>query len=400
MSRKLHDALEACLAALEAGAEIEACLALFPDLEDELRAPLEAAEAARILGDVKIGARIDARSKAHLLASADGLRRSPRFFINLPQPVLVGLTVAVVAIVAGAGLFVGSASSLPGEALYPIKRGFEDISLQFAPGDAARQGLIEAYSKRRVDEVLLIHELERSVSVSFEGIVSAIASSRLAVGDIEVLIGTNTVIDDDIAVGNKIEVHGLTQGQDTVLADRVILREFLLSGSVSRIASDNWLIGDNRVEVLSTTIITPGISEGTNVLADVRVENGKIFAVAIFALEPLRAATPTSVPSSTPEPSFESTETREIQSETPEVEEDPSEDDDPPDDGDDEGEDVEFEGTVNSISSSVWVIGGQPVQIDSDTDIEDDPQVGDTVKVKAVQLSDGTLVAEKIEKED
>jgi hypothetical protein len=61
---------------------------------------------------------------------------------------------------------------------------------------------------------------------------------------------------------------------------------------------------------------------------------------------------------------------------------------------------VEFEGVVESRSGTSWVISGTPVIIDSNTEIEDDPQVGDTVKVEAVTQSNGQLLATKIEKED
>ncbi len=61
---------------------------------------------------------------------------------------------------------------------------------------------------------------------------------------------------------------------------------------------------------------------------------------------------------------------------------------------------VRFTGTVQSISSSSWTVGGKIVQITSFTEIKDNPQVGDVVEVRALQQSNGSLVAERIELDD
>jgi hypothetical protein len=71
--------------------------------------------------------------------------------------------------------------------------------------------------------------------------------------------------------------------------------------------------------------------------------------------------------------------------------------------GDEEEEDqekIEFEGVVESIGGSLWVIDGRSVRVDGGTEIHDDPGVGDTVKVVAFSQPDGSWWAEKIELED
>lgn len=70
------------------------------------------------------------------------------------------------------------------------------------------------------------------------------------------------------------------------------------------------------------------------------------------------------------------------------------------DDDDDEAQEVRFTGVVQSISSGSWKVGGKTVKINSSTEIKDNPQVGDEVEVRALQQPDGSLVAEKIEKDD
>jgi hypothetical protein len=70
------------------------------------------------------------------------------------------------------------------------------------------------------------------------------------------------------------------------------------------------------------------------------------------------------------------------------------------DGGGDSGESYEFTGRVESISSAQWVIAGRVVLIDSHTDIEGSPEVGDRVQVKVFTKADGSLQAEKIENQD
>jgi hypothetical protein len=63
------------------------------------------------------------------------------------------------------------------------------------------------------------------------------------------------------------------------------------------------------------------------------------------------------------------------------------------------GEDFEFTGRVDSISASAWVIDGRTVKIETSTEIDGSPQTGDTVHVTGFTSSDGSRVADKIEKQ-
>jgi len=61
------------------------------------------------------------------------------------------------------------------------------------------------------------------------------------------------------------------------------------------------------------------------------------------------------------------------------------------------GEKVSFTGQVTAISGDVWTIGGRTVVVDGETELKDNPGLGDQVKVEA-RLIDGLWVAERIEK--
>jgi hypothetical protein len=55
---------------------------------------------------------------------------------------------------------------------------------------------------------------------------------------------------------------------------------------------------------------------------------------------------------------------------------------------------------VESIGGSQWIVDGRALQVNGETEIRGDPNVGDTVKVVALRQSDGSWWAEKIELED
>jgi hypothetical protein len=56
-----------------------------------------------------------------------------------------------------------------------------------------------------------------------------------------------------------------------------------------------------------------------------------------------------------------------------------------------------LEGIVQAIGG-VWVVGGQAAIVTENTEIKDNPQLGDRVEVRALRYWDGTLVATRIRK--
>ena len=63
-------------------------------------------------------------------------------------------------------------------------------------------------------------------------------------------------------------------------------------------------------------------------------------------------------------------------------------------------EDVDFEGTLEAVNGGLWVVSGQAVEVTGETEIRDNPQPGDRVRVRGLRYADGRVVATRIEKED
>jgi hypothetical protein len=61
---------------------------------------------------------------------------------------------------------------------------------------------------------------------------------------------------------------------------------------------------------------------------------------------------------------------------------------------------VEFTGSVNAIDAGTWNIDGTTVIVNDNTEIRGTINLGQRVKVKALRLADGLLVATRIEQTD
>jgi len=141
------DALDFCLRALEAGTLTPTeCVAMFPD-SPELNAELEAARRVQSWALPTLSPEATQRiyTKLRLARAA---ARPARFRFSLRLPVLLSLGLLIVASI---GVGTVSASSLPGDALYGLKRTEEGAQLAIT-APAGRAGLYLALAARRLDE--------------------------------------------------------------------------------------------------------------------------------------------------------------------------------------------------------------------------------------------------------
>ncbi len=60
---------------------------------------------------------------------------------------------------------------------------------------------------------------------------------------------------------------------------------------------------------------------------------------------------------------------------------------------------VDFEGTLTAINGNTWTVNGLAVIVNANTEIEDNPQIGDTVKVEGALQADGSVLAREIKKD-
>ena len=415
MSTRLEDALEACLRSLSRGASVDSAVSAFPDLADELRSLLQAAQAASSLASSGVSRHALVRSRTRLLQRAAAIApiRRRSLWPALARPALAGLVAAAALFLGGAGL--AAAQSLPGDTLYPAKLVAQDVVLRLASGPKARLSLETKYAEQRIEEVQRLLALGRVVPVTFTGLVQEAADDVFQVAEIPVRLSLETIVVGDVFKGTSAEVRGLTQADGTVLAEEIHLRAFDMYGVVDQIRSEAWVVEGTTLALTPASVIEPGLAAGDFVHVRVSIDDAGSLSIEEVQGVDQPTATPapsSTLPPATPSPTLpppisavaEGTPTVESNDDHGESEPthtaEASEENGEGDSGDSEGEELDFTGPVQAIGAGQWTIGGVVIRVDGDTEIKDNPQVGDIVKVKAKRQADGSWLAEKIERED
>lgn len=175
MNNKLYDALEICLREIENGVTLENVLARFPDLAAELRPILKASVKARTL-NVASAPSPEAirRGRAKLLQRASEMREAKvaprRRVIPIFQRLALSLGLTATFLLSGTGLVGASATALPGENLYPVKRTWEDLQLFFIFDKDARDAVQSQFETERLHEVNELLAEGRHEVIQFAGV--------------------------------------------------------------------------------------------------------------------------------------------------------------------------------------------------------------------------------------
>ncbi len=151
---------ESLQAILDGRATLEQCLARYPQhaarLAQVLPLALKAREALQPPPAREPG-RMPASLEARLRAAA--AQRRPRPSPGRAVPALrpaIALAAALAAVLllgATTGAALAAQSALPTDALYPVKRGLEEIQLLLSPTRVGDAALLEAFAERRLQEV-------------------------------------------------------------------------------------------------------------------------------------------------------------------------------------------------------------------------------------------------------
>jgi len=421
MKPRPEDLLQAALEAAARGQEIDGILAGLPREEAaDLRALMAAATAAGSLRRSEIPSEAARRSRSRFLrrvaAMPPTVTMQPRFWGLMPRFSAAAL-VALVALGLGlGGLNEAAAISLPGDVLYPVKVAAADLRLRLEFEAGQRLRLESLYAEQRLEDVRRLLALGREVPVSFHGQVQAIGTVLWQVQEIPVRLTPRTRVIGEILPGMLIEVEGITQADGTVLADELHLESYDMLGTLEALDADRMTV-DGRIFLLTPrSVLEPGLAVGHRLLVRVAIDDAGVRSVVsavrfspptpTAAPSPTATTAPTRMPPPPPTPADFPTDDH---SGPGDGAPGPGEDDDgeteatTPEDAEDDDEEsdrIEFEGVVQSIAGSQWVVDGRTIQVDGQTEIKDDPGVGDTVKVVAFLQSDGTWWAEKIELED
>lgn len=310
---RLYEAFDDCLARLSAGEPVDACLRRYPDLADELRPMLEAAQLAQAAS--RVPHHVQMRSRARFLAAA-AQRRSPRSNVLvglLRRSVSTALALFVGFVLGATGLYYASASTLPGDRLYPFKRTLENVRIQLAVDPASRLQLEQEYSRRREHETEALLSEGRSEEVTFSGVLASRTGSEWQVGGFTVRVTDDAEVVGEARIGFYVDVTADLRG-GALTALKIVVQEKEITGELTRIGN-LWAISGVEFVIVPETILNGIVEPGATATARLRtLQAGDVVAVSLTVLAPATATpqatatpAPTRAPTHTPAPSATAT---------------------------------------------------------------------------------------------
>ncbi len=236
----LAELLAECTDLIIAGATVDACLERYPEHAAALKPMLSTLVQVRQLRPVPPRpAEVVAQSRAQFMAAAQHVPLSvatPQrarsktwseriaawwlgFWAHLGWPIpaepmprgmpaglMAALLILILSGLLATGVLTTSARALPGDLLYPVKIGAEDVWMLLQRDPIAREELRNEFADRRVEEAEAVVELGRSVpSMALEGTIEAINGDTWTVSGLNIVITPDTRIDGQPAVGARVQ---------------------------------------------------------------------------------------------------------------------------------------------------------------------------------------------------
>lgn len=214
MDKKIIEAFDVCVRALETGADMESVLKLYPDLAEELHPLLQTADRALMMALAEVPQDAMKRGRNKILRHADALRvtsaqksKSALIFRRWAT----SLVLAIIFFLGGTGVVNASSGTLPGDNLYLVKRVWEEVRLWFEFSPAGREVLESEYEQERLDEIGELLTEGREETIEFSGIVTAMGESHWIISDVPVKVTADTKLPiQKISIGAPVIVTGRT----------------------------------------------------------------------------------------------------------------------------------------------------------------------------------------------
>jgi LysM repeat protein len=218
--RDLINAFNDCIDRMSAGQDIESCLRAYPQYAAALRPMLEAGALVRRMRMTTDD--IQAAQDRVRIRYQQSIRSAPRHSRIVQLRLLANIAAVLIlffVIIGSGGLL--SQASLPGDALYGIKRLSEQIGSILDTSEVYQRELMQ----RRADEVNNLLELARPADVSFQGAVTHTEGDIWEIAMLPVQVSAETPGYDVLSIGARVEVEGYTTTAGTLIARRITLLE-------------------------------------------------------------------------------------------------------------------------------------------------------------------------------
>ena len=343
---KLYDVLEICLQELENGVSLESILARYPSLANELRPILKASIKARSAAASAPSPEAIRRGRAKLLQHASEMREAKaparRRMIPIFQRLALSIGLTATFLLSGTGLVGVSASALPGEKLYPVKRTWEDVQLLFIFNNDARDALEGQFENERLHEVNELIAEGRHELIQFYGVFMQVNGTSYVSG-VAVMVPANLQLP---ANGTAVIVTGRTNAQGFVELESI---ELLPDGVYVPVGQPVEMDIDSDSDSNSNSDLDSNSNEGS--------EDGS------------NSESESSSNENSDEIVLDESEHR---------------------------DDFEVEGIIESMTKTTLVINGKTVYLDNNARIEGILQNGVKVEIKGYYAADGRFIVTEV----
>jgi LysM repeat protein len=218
VDREISEAFNDCLERINAGQSVDSCLRLYPQYAAILRPMLETGQVIRRMLPPQVEvSTAQARARVKFQAA---LRSTPqRRPTPLPRllPLAAAFLIAIFVVVGGTAAV--SQNSLPGDALYGVKRLTESIGLALDQNPA----LVQQYNQRRIDEINQLLAVRRVATVEFQGIITQQSSDVSIIAGLTVQIDPQTQRPESLQIGDTVHVEAYTTPTGELVAVRLTL---------------------------------------------------------------------------------------------------------------------------------------------------------------------------------
>lgn len=393
---RVAEALDEARSRLLQGESIEQCLAAHRELEGELRPLLALACSLQRLAAAQpestaqlaagrerfLGRAEQMRIPSHFSRTALGPSTPPRasarrgpagpLFSLLRRGIAAAAVMATLLVaVLGGSTMMASASSLPGDPLYPVKRAAESVQLVLTFDEQSRASMQQTFEQRRLEETRAVVQRRRKAQVSFSGVVQSFEGSTLVAAGLTVAVEPATRLTGSPGTGQVVAVVAVSQPDGRLLAEQIETLEPTLV-PVKPTRRPKAHTPTRAATATATPTARPTAEPNLEPTAQVAPTATAALTATLVAEPPLP---PTVVLTDTaaPQPTLAVTPTLEAT--------------------------IWLTGTIEQITPERWRIGAQEVRVAADTRLDEregKAEAGALVRVEAVRDLEGDLLARQI----
>ena len=263
---KKEEILANCIEEVRSGkSTVEDCIKRYPALGKELRAMLEIAVSIKP-EEASPSAEFKARARLHLFdeekqpAAVKTTNHFRNWFALTPVKVTASvLLVLLIFAAVGSGTVYAAQSSTPGDILYPVKTGAENIQLTLTTSPVAKARLYLQLAQKRINEMTVQAKLNRSINPQSGETVTNLFDKALA----ELNIASNAqAINNTLSylsvasLNEELElkqvVGGTVQTNQTVLQQ--IITETDRANTIAQVAYTNHALLKQALTVADTQL--------------------------------------------------------------------------------------------------------------------------------------------------